>query len=118
MGEAWRSIDRSLLEAGVPRPGSLSPAAYGRRLTEAMERYANADRWSDLGASGGPSAASVDRVRSLVVDVATVADLLARSVFGGEPVGAGMVRHHGHSYRKGPCWGVQRAGQGRAHPPG
>jgi transglutaminase-like putative cysteine protease len=87
VGEAWRSIDRSLLEAGVPRPGSLSPSAYGRRLADAMERYGGGDRWSDPGAPAGHSAATLDRVCTLVVDVVTVADLLERSVFGGEPVG-------------------------------
>jgi transglutaminase-like putative cysteine protease len=88
VGEAWRSIDRSLVEAGVPRPGSLSPSAYGRWLAEAVERYGDGDRWAGPGGPGAPSSATLDRVRTLVADVVTVADLLERSVFGGEPVGA------------------------------
>ena len=70
-----------MFDAGVPRAASLSPVAFGRRLHEAMERYEEADR------SPAPPAAAVDRVRSLVADVAVVADLLERSVFGGEPIG-------------------------------
>ena len=91
LGAAWRSIDRSMDEAGAPRAPSTSPVAYSRGLAEAMAGYSSADVPTGLASQSGLSAATFDRVRSLVADVATVAELLERSVFGGGPVETSAV---------------------------
>lgn len=91
LGAAWRSIDRSMDEAGAPRAPSTSPVAYSRGLADAMAGYTGADGPTGPASQSGVSPATVDRVRSLITDVATVAELLERSVFGGGPTEASAV---------------------------
>jgi transglutaminase-like putative cysteine protease len=91
LGAAWRSIDRSMDEAGAPRAPSVSPVAYSRGLAEAMAGYSGADVPTGPAGQSGVSAATFDRVRSLVGDVAMVAELLERSVFGGGSIEASAV---------------------------
>jgi transglutaminase-like putative cysteine protease len=110
LGAAWRSIDRSMDEAGAPRSPSTSPVTYGRGLADAVARSAGAavisspavatDRsdlsgtgesgWSGTGQSG-VSPATFDRTEALVADVAMVAELLERSVFGDASIEASAV---------------------------
>jgi len=82
---AWRRIDRSLADAGLARPTWLSPAAQARAIGGLAEPRPGPD---DLPGTVTPSPGGL---RSVATDVARVADLLERSVFGGETFDPAVV---------------------------